>query len=205
MMKLSHRWAGTAIFLLAIISGTFYSLRFNAGPKELLWFCNIALIVLSIAAFFKVRILFGAVLIAAIPAQFFWIWGNGLLLFGARTFGRYNWISGHPFGWGHVFEMSYHFTIIPLALFGTWRYGYHRRSAWAALAIFLPMLLASLWLAQPIDNINCMYFSCDEPYSEIVLNRYGGFYPLYRILSFIAASCLADRVCRRIFPEKKAL
>ncbi|HLD69339.1 MAG TPA: hypothetical protein VJA17_01080 [Candidatus Omnitrophota bacterium] len=200
-MKFS-RFIGAYLLFSAITSGAYYALNYSSGASELLWYCNVALLVLSAAFFINSSVLATAVLICAIPAQFFWIVGNLFYLAGGEPFGRFRWLLNEMSGLGIFFELNYHFAVFPASIYAVWKYGYHRHGFRAAVLIFISLLILSRLLTKPEHNINCMFYPCDVTYTEAVVERFGLRYTAWRCGYFAFFTCLIHLVLLKILPDR---
>ena len=190
------------LFSLGLAAGTYYAVIFPAGIKEFLWYCNIALFVSAVGFWRQDSRLISAVLLTAVPSQFFWIIANIMNASGGPAMGRSQWLPqqiGYP---GFIIEVLYHFTLIPVCAFGVWKYGYDRRAARWATLIFLPMLVLTRLAAKPWENnINCMFFPCDMKYSQELAEAFGTPYALRRIAGFMVICGVLHLIAIRLLPD----
>jgi hypothetical protein len=130
------------------------------GEISFLWFCTIAALILAVALYLQNRIWMSAILVLAIPAQFLWISDFFLHIFGIGL-GR----TAQLFDFGtdiFLTSLNLHIILIPIALFATWKYGFEFRSFWYGFLFFVLLLCLSFVLTDPLDNVNCVFYSCDE-------------------------------------------
>ena len=198
--KLYH-FLGVYSLLSAIVSGSYYALSYTTGARELLWYCNIGLIIVAFALFFKSSLWVSAVFITALPAQFFWIYGDFLMFFGQETLGRFSWMT-QTSPLGMLFDFNYHFAVIPLSAYGVWKFGYHRQALWLAVAGSIVVPGLTRLLTEPIYNINCVYYPCDMEFQEAQMAGYGVTYFFTRCGFFILFSGIIHLICFKAFPKK---
>jgi hypothetical protein len=153
------------VFLALIVSCNIaLHLYSHQDWSEILWHCNFAAIVLSMAIFFKNVALVNAVLITAIIAQSIWIFDFILELFGlglGRTAQLFTQSSALTF----LISVSLHEILIPIAFFVTYAWGFEKKSLVYAQLIFICLLLPITYVVtQPLANVNCMFFPCDLHY-----------------------------------------
>ena len=195
------RALGVYLALSAVVNAGYYSMVYGAGASDLLWFCNVAMILAAVGFFTKNSRLLSAVLAAAISAQFFWIFADLAYLAGKGPAGRLHWLGGRNSFFSFLFDLNYHFSVIPLAALGVWKRGYHRRAYVTVVSIFLPLLVVTWYITQAKDNINCVFYPCDVGFTDDHAEIYGLKYFIVRCVSFAVCIGVIDLALRKIFPR----
>lgn len=151
-------WLKLSFTLLSAVVVTIYWR--DKGPSNLLWFSDIALILLVPALWLQSRLLNSTMAVAVLFLEVGWIID---FLSGANLFQ----VTSYMFDPEHDFHLRvlsglFHFAMPPVMFFLLWRLGYDSR------ALPLQSLLAALVLpvtylvSDPDDNIN-MVFGLTEP------------------------------------------
>lgn len=127
----------------------------DLGPANLLWFSDIALIVLAVALWLNSRFLASTMAVGVLLLELIWV----LDLF---TLGRLLGIAGYMFSADtdlHIKVLSglFHCALPPVMLFLLLRFGYDRRALPAQIALSLVVIPLSYWLGDPSSNINWSY------------------------------------------------
>ena len=132
-----------------------YWLRY--GPKNFLWFSDIALLTLVVALWIESALLASMMAVSVLPLELLW---NLSYLSGLITGRQIEGLTGYMFNRKYsLFLRSlslFHVILPPLLLFVMWRLGYDSRAllfqtivAWVVLPI--------TYLAKPEENINWVY------------------------------------------------
>lgn len=177
-----------AILLLFFISFNVIInfLYWNDGWTEILWYCDLAVIILSIGILFKKKYLISGVLITAIPAQFFWILDFVLKVIGFEGFGRTTWLFAWPF-LTVLPSIIVHAILIPLSFYAVRIYGFDKKGFYVAMGILVFTMFMPFFFSAQDDNINCVFYSCDVNFEHSATYTYLGI-PAYSVgyLLFIA-------------------
>jgi hypothetical protein len=157
-----------AIVLLVLVLGNFTANMFFWGDSwtEILWFCSLASIALSVGILLKNPLLNSIVLITTIPAQSLWIADFLLNIFGLDSFGRTEWLFELPLV-VVAFSIILHFMIIPLAIYAVAVYGFKKKSFFIGVASFVILVLISFFITPFEENINCVFYSCDLDFDSL--------------------------------------
>lgn len=158
-----------AIILLVLVLGNFSVNVFfwQDSWTEILWYCSVASIVLSLGILLKKPLLTSSVLFTAIPLQSFWILDFLLKLFGVAGFGRTDWLFELPLI-VTIFSIILHFMIIPLAIYSVAIYGFKKKSVFFAVPFFLVVcLFIPFFFTSFEDNVNCVFYSCDLTFDSL--------------------------------------
>lgn len=156
------------IFLLAIVTvNLLIHIAYEGGDLgEVFWYCNIATIMLGVGFLFRRAGLITAVFVTAIPVQFFWIVDFFLNSFGLGM-GRTAWLFNDSlFFLTPIISIILHGILIPLSLWGVFKYGFDKRAYyWVIAAVFI-LLLATFFFTSPEFNRNCVFYPCDLNYVQ---------------------------------------
>jgi hypothetical protein len=138
------------------------------GPRNFLWFSDIALIVTAVALWRESSLLAGMMTLAIALPELAWnVDFFGRLLTGRSFLGLagYMFDTTKPLG---LRALSLFHVVLPVVL--VWlvhRLGYDRR-AWAfQTAVALVVLPATYWLTDPKDNVNWVYGPGGKPQTWI--------------------------------------
>jgi len=192
---------GVYCFITAVVSGTYYAITYHTGSSDFFWFCNLAFLIVAVGFFWQKNLLLTTVLIMAIPLQFFWIYADLLHLFGIKTIGRIMWMK-EASTMSVLLSLHYHFIIIPLTAYGIWKYGYHRRGFTGAVIFYLFIGVTTVFLTDPVRNINCVFFPCDMDYRNPRIYDYGLWYMAWRLGYFMFISGVIHFVCLKLIPVR---
>ncbi len=166
------RFLGWFVLVVALLDASIDIVR--GDWLEVLFFCGFAVFVLSAGILLNKRVLIGATLLAAVPAQFLWILAYVLYFFGI-TFGRIEWIFGVPW-WEAALSIILHVLLIPIAIFGVYVHGFDARSFRYCLIIFILFLLPVSYVVGGAEyNVNCTHYSCDAEGVPAVLDEGVGY------------------------------
>ena len=133
------------------------------GPKNFLWFSDIALLTLVVALWIESALLTSMMAVSVLPLELLW---NLSYISGLVTGRQIKGLTGYMFNRKYsLFLRSlslFHVILPPLLLFVLWRLGYDSRAlvlqtlaAWVVLPI--------TYLAKPQENINWVYGLGAEP------------------------------------------
>lgn len=144
------RWSYTALVL--VIVPIYWR---DLGPANLLWFSDIALIVLAIALWLNSRFLASTMAVGVLLLELIWV----LDFF---TLGNLLGIAAYMFSADtdlHIKVLSglFHCALPPVMLFMLIRFGYDRRALPAQIVLSLVVIPLSYWLGDPSSNINWAY------------------------------------------------
>jgi len=153
--RLNH-FIGIYLITTAVASCTYYALKYpdEGGPAEMLWYCNVVLFVAAFGFILKKSLLITPIFITAISTQFFWVVGDILYMLGLNSFDRNIWLALDTTGIVMLIDFNYHFTVIPLTIYGMWKYGYDRRAFKASCVLLVIIAVATRLFTLHIDNIN---------------------------------------------------
>lgn len=153
--KDSFFWAGCFAFLLVAMD-----ISVNLGDwTELLWYCPVAATMAAFAFFRKDALWMTVCLVQTVPAQLPWVFDFVLYLFGGGM-GRTGNLSrfGPLIFWGSAIV---HTAVVPLAVWGVWRLGFHRKAIYPAFISGAALMVASFLFTPEHKNVNCVFYSCD--------------------------------------------
>jgi len=150
------------------------------GPKNFLWFSDIALIVLVPALWLESALLFSMMAVGVLLPEAVWtISYVGGLMFRRPVTGLagYMFDPGLP-GWLRGLSL-FHLILPPLLIWGVWRLGYDSRA--------LPLQILLAWAVLPITwlvtdrekNINWVFGPGEHPQRRIDGRLYLGFVMLF--------------------------
>lgn len=132
---------------------------------EILWYCDLASIVLGAGILIRSPRLVAAVMLTAVGAQFGWNLEYLLSLFG-HGWGRTQWMLEEDSLDVIVYSILLHSTLTPAAIYAVWRMGFPARSIWYAIAGGSILLTATFFLTPVSHNINCVFYDCDLVYAR---------------------------------------
>ena len=143
------------------------------GPKNFLWFSDIALIAAVAALWLESPLLASMMTLAVALPELAWTVGFfGRLIFGADVTGlaSYMFDRAKPL---YLRALSLFHVVLPVLLvWMVWRLGYDRR-AWAAqTALAMIVLPLTYLLTEPADNINWVYGPGSKPQQRVPLLVY---------------------------------
>jgi len=192
---------GLYCLVTAVVSATYYALAYHSGISDFFWFCNLAFMIAAVGFFWEKNFLLSVVFITAIPTQFFWIVADILHLLGITTMGRLVWLESTTTA-GIGLHLNYHFAVLPLTLWGIWKFGYHRRSFWGATVFYFFIMITTYVFTDYRENINCIFFPCDMDYRDPRIYDYGWWRILWRPSYFIFFSGIIHLACLKLFPQR---
>jgi hypothetical protein len=150
------------------------------GPKNFLWFSDIALILLVPALWLESALLFGMMAVGVLLPEAVWtISYLGGLLFRRPVTG----LAGYMFDpalprWLRGLSL-FHLILPPLLIWGVWRLGYDSR-ALALQTLLAWTVLPVTWLVtDPAKNINWVFGPGERPQRRIDGRLYLGFVMLF--------------------------
>lgn len=150
------------------------------GPKNFLWFSDIALILLVPALWLESALLFGMMAVGVLLPEAVWtISYLGGLLFRRPVTG----LAGYMFDpalprWLRGLSL-FHLILPPLLIWGVWRLGYDSR-ALALQTLLAWVVLPVTWLVtEPAKNINWVFGPGERPQRRIDGRFYLGFVMLF--------------------------
>ncbi len=148
-------WAGCfSAFLVGL------DILVNLGDwAEVLWFCPVTAALLSAAFFRRDSRLMTLCLVLAVPAQLPWLVDFAFFFLGGGL-GRTATLAqcGVPVFWG---SLVVHTSLIPLALWGVLKLGFHRRALIPTMVFGAALMTASFLFTPEYKNVNCVFYSCD--------------------------------------------
>jgi len=145
---------------------------------SLLWFCHILAYILAAGSLLRSSLLSSIALISAIPTQFMWIVDFiQMLLFNSGS--RTAWMFANDLNawWIPHLSLLLHIIIIPISIYAVFKFGFHKRSIFYALAISTIVLFLTFIFTEPYININCVFYPCDlnwQTHSSLI--NYNKFY-----------------------------
>ncbi len=163
------RWVTfSGILLLAIVAvNLLIHIAYEGGDLgEVFWYCNVATIMLGVGFLLQRADLMTAVFVVSIPVQFFWIVDFFLNFFGMGM-GRTEWLFDDSlFFLTPIISIILHGILIPLSLWGIFRYSFDKRAYYWIMAVAFILLPATFLFTDPEYNRNCMFYPCDLNYLE---------------------------------------
>ena len=155
-------WLKIAWTLLVIVIVPVYWRYY--GPKNFLWFSDIALLVIALALWLESRLLFSMMAVGVLALELLWNFEFiTRLALGASLFGMsaYMWDDSIPLG---VRLLSLFHVPMPVVLIWALRkMGYDRRALLLQTALAWIVLPLSYLLADPQNNINWVHGLSLEP------------------------------------------
>jgi hypothetical protein len=134
------------------------------GPKNFLWFSDIALIAIAFALWMENRLLISMMAVGVLALELLWNFEFlTRLIFGTSLFGMsaYMWDESIPLG---VRLLSLFHIPMPIVLIWTLhRLGYDRRAIYLQTALAWIVLPLSYVFAEPQNNINWVHGFTPEP------------------------------------------
>ena len=104
-----------------------YHLIKYESVSQLLWFCNIVLILLAFGLYFESSIVLTAVLLGALAAQLPWMLNFLIkLFFGHYLFGVSSYMFGYGFHSIRFYAELDHLLILPLSMYGVYKLHFHK-------------------------------------------------------------------------------
>ena len=138
----------------------FYGLSFESF-RIFFWFSHISLLLIGIGFFIRSSLLISTMFIISVPFEFFWLIQFITTLFGIIG-GTNNFILGYSIP-EFIFTFFFHLNIIPLAIYGVYKFKFNKNSLFFALILFNLFILPISYYLSSIsenENINCVYKSC---------------------------------------------
>jgi hypothetical protein len=138
------------------------------GPKNFLWFSDVALLVTAAALWLESPLLASMMTLAVALPELAWNVGFfGRLIFGADVTG----LAGYMFDATRPLYLRalslFHVVLPALLVWTVYRFGYDRR-AWAAQTLLaLGVLPVTYWVTDPADNINWVFGPGGKPQARI--------------------------------------
>lgn len=161
------------LILFIIYNVTVSAIYWSDGWTELLWYCDFAAILLSLGILLRKNYFISAVLITAIPAQFFWILDFILKVLGFTGFGRTSWLFSYPF-LSVLPSIIVHMILIPLAVYATIVYGFNKKGVFIGFIMMAFAMIMPFYFSAQDDNINCVFYSCDVDFKYSATYSYLG-------------------------------
>ncbi len=162
------------LFSVVTLNVAIHILWEDGDFAEIIWFCDIMSYVLAFALWFKNRFLISTVFLSAVPTQFLWIVDFFLQIFGFGL-GRTEWLfTDFDTILTPVVSTIMHAILIPSALYGIYKLGFHKKSIIGIYITTVSILLVSYLFTDPTLNRNCAFFPCDLNFVEhkdIILNN----------------------------------
>lgn len=175
MIPLWLKAAYTAVVALIL---PIYWLRH--GPKNFLWFSDIALILLVPALWLESALLFSMMAVGVLLPEAVWtISYLGGLLFRRPVTG----LAGYMFDpdlprWLRGLSL-FHLILPPLLIWGVWRLGYDSRALSLQTLLAWAVLPATWLVTDPAKNINWVFGPGERPQRRIDGRLYLGFVMLF--------------------------
>ena len=210
MVNMRHRAIDFAIslfLLLTFVTGGLYYLVIvpTYGIVGIWWYCNLALLLGALAFVIKSRLLLSTLLIVTIPTQFFWIVADVMRVLGLGILHRSAWLTIETNPLVFILNFNYHFAIIPICIYGIWKYGYDRRAFLGAVVFLMMIMFGTRLLTTVSYNVNCVYYPCDIPFNEPGAKDQGWLYTIWRCGYFIFFSGILHLVCFKVLPKKRLI
>ncbi len=212
--KIQDNILKVSIFLLVILvisNSIIHLFYWDRDWTEILWYCNVAALLLAFGIIFKKSAFISVVLVTAIPAQSFWIIDFFIKLLGFDGFGRTAQLFELPFTIAFISSVL-HLLLIPIAIYATLVYGFKKKSFLLGIILILFLILVPFFFTSFGDNINCVFYPCDLTYMDLegmpitfpeidsleyigfILIRWFGWF----ILSYYSLRLLFQRVFKRV-------
>jgi hypothetical protein len=202
-----------AIFLLILVFINILIHLFYYGNEftEILWYCNLASIILSIGILYKKNLFISLVLITT-PAQFFWIYDFIITSIGINGLGRTSWLFELPLPI-FLFSSIFHFLLIPISIYATLIYGFNKKSFFGGIIFILFSIFVPYYFTSFEDNINCVFYPCDLSFEKISMGvtiptmfghyvNFGSYFYLFFItLRWILFLALSYFLCFLLFKK----
>ncbi|MAE42732.1 hypothetical protein CMO93_03095 [Candidatus Woesearchaeota archaeon] len=156
---------GILLLLAAFIDS--YFLLTNEHFSQVFWFCNTGIYLLAFGFYFRKSIILTGILIGALVAQIPWVLDFLVQLFTDYSlFGVASYMFDYSFNNIRFYVELDHLFIIPIAIYGTYKLGFHKYG-WVFAAIVTLILNAAAYNFSSLeDNVNCVFYSCfDEQIS----------------------------------------
>ncbi len=152
-----------SILILSVVlnQGVLY-IKGEFSLNSVLWYCDIATLVLAVALLLKNSLLASTVFLTAIPAQALWIWDFFLTIF-SKSAGRNSWIlTGNITDLMVYSSLFMHFLLIPVSLWAIFRFGFRKVSVFLAIVAVFILFVLTVFFTSPHFNVNCAFNLCDS-------------------------------------------
>ncbi len=161
------RALGISLCILVILNILLHIFYEGRDLAEVFWFCNIATFYLAYGFYFRDAAPINATLAIAIPAQFLWIVDYAMFVFLDESLGRTAILMESSTTYiVALVSLIMHMITIPLAIFGTVKFGFTKRAYTWMLAIVFVLLPATYLFTSAIENRNCVFYPCDYTYAQ---------------------------------------
>lgn len=174
------------------------------GPANFLWFCDIALIVVTVALWMESRFLVSMMAVSILLPELVWsIDYFGRLLTGSHLFGlgatSYMFNEKIP-GVIRVLSFIFHIYLPIILLWTLYRLRFHEKS-WIAQTVLAWMVLPlCYWFTGPVENINWVFGPGPTPQQWLPA-------PLYLVLLMVLLPLFiylpSHYLFKRLFSEHK--
>ncbi|MDX1734278.1 MAG: hypothetical protein R3228_07920 [Halioglobus sp.] len=127
-------------------------------PRNLLWMCDVANILLMFALCLELPVLLSAQAVGVLLVQVAWMLDYfGALLFGVHVFGgtQYMFDTQYPL-WLRAMSL-FHVVVPPLLLWSLWRLGYDGRGLRLQTLIIWVLLPVTFAVGDPEQNVNWLW------------------------------------------------
>jgi hypothetical protein len=172
------------LLLIVIVNMCIHLATWSDGWTEVFWFCNSAAILLSLGILLRKTVLVSTVLVTSIPAQFLWIVDFLLISLGFHGLGRTAELF--QYAWPIILiSIILHILIIPTAVYATWFYGFKKKSILISILFILYLFIAPYFLSTPDDNINCVFYPCDQTLDTIGSSHFPILYVTWQYMIFV--------------------
>lgn len=200
------KWWGYGLLSLAVFNLILHIYLWGDWG-ELFWFCSVVSVILAYGLIKRNALIISMSLAAAIVAQPAWIIDYGMyVLFGYM--GRSALAFAEIPLFIELLSVIQHSVVIPLAIFGAYRFGYSRASLGWGLGIYVFLLLSlTFFFTSPELNRNCVFYPCDMGYDEAQAVGWDSTSYLIRVLFFWSVVgtlgyFMIYAVFWRFFPDK---
>ncbi|GEM_PF-3161709 len=174
----------------------------NDPLKDLLWFSNTILFVLGLAYLLRSKLIAGSVLISSIAEVPWVIDFIGHLFFGRSAFGG---VTDYMFSFYGTNSLRFfieldHLLIIPLAIYGAYKIGVHKKSYLFSSAHAILIVTLTFFFSTKEENINCIYRLCFLKTNPLPISE-----TAYVILFTVSLCCityLENAIIIRILDKK---
>ncbi len=129
----------------------------------LLWFCNLTCLILIFSLYYKFDKLFSILSIFTLPVQILWIFYTINNIYSAFNgdFIFYGMLGLFVF----ILSIFMHLLLYPIIIYNIYKVGFYKYSLFYSFLFFLLMLIPSYLFSNPIDNVNCLEYSCYLDYN----------------------------------------
>ncbi len=184
---------GAVDFIFTLLFEPFYNL---------LWFSNAITLLLGLALIFMNRLFMGAILISS-AAEIPWVVDFiGRLFFGKGIFGNVTEYMFKNFGFYSInFYMELdHLLVIPIALYGAFKIGVHKKSYLISSAHIILLNILTFYLTPAQKNINCIYHLCSL--KEGISNFNDAAYLIIWTVLLCITAYLLNKAALKFFKQK---